>query len=147
MKKTALIILSLILFVQLKAQVAVGYYPFQSILSVSTNTEKIIWADFRIETNTFFSNINMELSPMWNFKRTNWVNYYTGVGVNFNPVNGFKNLPFINGYALDFGARIKPLPFRKFKNVQLLFEISPYINQEFTSGNLRTLLGLAYNWD
>jgi hypothetical protein len=144
MKKTVILIFSLFVIVQLKAQVSLGYYPFQSILSVSTNTEKVIWGDFRIETNTFFSNINMELSPMWNFKRTDWVNYYTGVGVNFNPVNVFQDLPFINGYTLDFGARIKPL--QKHKNVQLLFELSPYINQEFTSGNLRTLLGIGYNF-
>lgn len=145
MKRLALLIFSLLLFSQLKAQVSVGYYPFQSILSVTTNTEKVIWADFRVETNTFFSNINMEVSPMWNFKRTDWVNYYTGVGVNFNPVNVFQDLPFINGYTLDFGARIKPI--QKYKNIQLLFEISPYINQEFTSGNIRTLLGVAYNWN
>ncbi len=144
MKKTVILIFSLFVIVQLKAQVSLGYYPFQSILSVSTNTEKVIWGDFRIETNTFFSNINMELSPMWNFKRTDWVNYYTGVGVNFNPVNVFQALPFINGYTLDFGARIKPL--QKHRNVQLLFELSPYINQEFTSGNLRTLLGIGYNF-
>lgn len=144
MKKIVLLIFSIVIMGQLKAQVSLGYYPFQSILSVTTNTEKIIWGDFRIETNTFFSNVNMELSPMWNFKRTDWVNYYTGAGVNFNPVNVFQDLPFINGYTLDFGARIKPI--QKHKNIQLLFEISPYINQEFSSGNLRTLLGVAYNW-
>ncbi len=127
-----------------KAQVAVSYYPFQSVLSVSSNTENILWADIRVETNTFFSNLNIEVSPMWNFKRTNWVNYYTGIGINFNPVNSSQNLPFINGYVIDFGARIKPL--QKNKNIQLLFEISPYVNQEFTGGNLRTLLGIAYNF-
>jgi hypothetical protein len=144
MKKLALLIFSLILFSQIKAQVAIGYYPFQSILSVSTSTEKAVWADFRIETNTFFSNMNMELAPMWNLKRTDWVNYYVGFGTSFNPANTFQALPFVNGYAVYFGSRIKPM--QKYKNVQLLFEISPYINQEFSSGNLRTLFGLAYNW-
>mgnify|MGYP001953233162 CR=1 FL=1 len=98
-----------------------------------------------IKTETFFSNVNMELSPMWNFKRTDWVNYYTGIGVNFNPMNSFQDLPIVNGYTLDFGARIKPL--QKYKNIQLLFEISPYMNQEFSGGNLRTLFGVAYNFN
>lgn len=145
MKKIALLIFSLVVLSQLKAQIAVGYYPFQSVLSISTNTERVVWADFRIETNTFISNMNMELAPMWNFKRTDWVNYYAGFGTSFNPANTFQNLPFVNGYALYVGSRIKPI--QKYKNVQLMFEISPYINQEFTSGNLRALLGVAYNWD
>lgn len=144
MKKLVLLIFSIFIMGQLKAQVSIGYYPFQSILSVSTNTEKVVWADFRIETNTFFSNMNMELAPMWNLKRTDWVNYYVGFGTSFNPANTFQALPFVNGYALYVGTKIKPI--QKHKNIQLLFEISPYINQEFSSGNLRTLLGVAYNF-
>lgn len=145
MKKIILLFFSLFVMAQLKGQISLGYYPFQSILSVTTNTEKAVWGDLRVETNTFFSNINMEFSPKWNFKRTDWVNYYTGIGVNINPVNPFQALPLINGYTFGFGARIKPI--QKYKNVQLMFEISPYVNQEFTSGNLRSLLGVAYNWN
>jgi hypothetical protein len=127
------------------SQVAISYYPFQtSQLAVSTNTEKRFWADYRLETNTFFSNLNMELSPMWNFKRTTLVNYYLGPGILFNPVLAAADLPVISGYFLDLGARFKP--FEKYRNLQLIFEISPYTNREFFGGNLRTRLGVAYNF-
>lgn len=147
MKKLAILLFMFFALAKLQAQVAVGYYPFQSILSVSTNTEKLFWADLRVETNTFFSNMNTEISPMWNFKRTNSINYYIGAGLNFNPSNIFQNLDAVNGYAFDFGVRLKPLPFQHLKNVQVMFEISPYFNTEFTSGKLRTLLGFAYNFN
>src|SRR4051812_29578806 len=103
----------------LRAQVAVSYYPFQSILSISSNTEKLIWLDYRVETNSFVSNLNMEFSPMWNIKRTAWVNYYIGPGVSFNPVYAAADVPVLNGYFLDFGTRIKPI--QKYTGVQLIF--------------------------
>ena len=128
----------------LYSQVAVSYYPFQSILSVSSNTEKICWVDYKVETNTFISNLNMELSPKWNLKKGEWVNYYVGPGICFNPSNISADLPLTNGYFIDAGVRIKPI--NTYRNVQLVFEISPYINQEFGGGNLRTRLGISYNF-
>jgi hypothetical protein len=129
----------------LRYQVAVGYFPFQSVVSLSTNTEKAVWLDYKLETNSFSSNLNMEISPKWNFKRKESVNFYFGAGIAFNPMYAFSNLPVVNGSFLDFGARIKPL--RQLKNLQVVFELSPYVNADFAGGNIRSKLGLAWNFD
>jgi hypothetical protein len=142
--KLFLSLLFVLLLTKVQAQVAVSYFPFQSMLGVSSNTENRAWADLKIETNTFFSNLNMELSPKVNFRRTQWVNYYLGPGITFNPVNAAADLPILNGYFIDFGARIKP--FEKVRNFQVVFEISPYLNKELFGGNLRTRLGIAWNF-
>lgn len=126
------------------AQVAIGYYPFQSILSISTNTDKRLFADLKLETNNFISNFNTEISAKVNIKRLERINYYTGIGISVNPVNSYSDLPIINGYFIDFGIRAKP--FEKLYNLQVVFEISPYINQDIDGGNLRTRLGLAWNF-
>ncbi len=128
----------------MNGQIAFTYHPIQSIFSISSNTEKLIFCEYKIETNTFASNMNMELSTKINVKKTDWVNYYVGPGISFNPAYSFVNLSIFNGYLLDVGARIKPI--QKYKNIQLVFELSPYINREFNGGNLRTRLGVAYNF-
>ena len=86
----------------------------------------------------------MELSPKYNFKRTEWINYYLGAGVSFNPANLYADLPITNGYFIDFGIRAKP--FIKIRSLQIVFEISPYANKEFASGNIRTRIGIAWNF-
>lgn len=144
MKRILIILVCLIIQKQLFAQVAISYFPFQSILSVSTNTDKRLFADFKIETNNFISNFNMEFSPKFNFKYLEKLNYYTGIGISINPLNSFANLSVTNGYFIDFGMRAKP--FEKFKNLQVVFEISPYVNKEFNGGNLRTRMGIAWNF-
>ena len=144
--KKVLIITVLILGVfttKLFGQVAISYYPFQSILSVSSNTDKTIWGDVRIETNTFFSNINLEFDILINLKKTERVNYYAGLGINVNPFYGLESLPFTNGYTLNSGVRIKPN--LKHQEFQIAFELSPYFNKNFDGGILRTLLGVSYN--
>lgn len=128
-----------------KAQVALSYFPFQSLLTVSSNTERLLWADFKIETNTFITNMNMELSPKWNIKRTEAVNYYFGAGLSLNPAYITADLPVASGYFADIGVRVKPL--KQHRNFQLVFELSPYINSELGGGNIRTRLGLSYNFN
>lgn len=125
-------------------QVSVGYFPFQSVVSVSTNTEKLCWVDYKLETNSFASNFNMEFSPKINFSRRSLVNYYTGVGISLNPAYVASKLSITNGYFIDFGVRVKPLT--QYKNLQIVFEISPYINKSFDGGNIRTKLGIAWNF-
>ena len=126
------------------AQVAVTYFPFQSVLGVATDTERRLWVGLNAETNTFISNVNLELQGMANLKRGEWVNYYAGLGVNTNPLAAINELPLLNGYTLTAGARIKPLP--NHRNVQVVFELTPYANAQFDGGFVRTLLGLAYNF-
>lgn len=144
MKRIVLILMTVFVQKQLLAQVAISYFPFQSILAVSGNTDKRLFADVKLETNNFISNLNMELSPKFNFKRLDRINYYTGIGASLNPVNAAANLPMINGYFVDFGMRAKPL--EKLHQLQMVFELSPYINREIKGGNLRTRLGVAWNF-
>jgi hypothetical protein len=125
-------------------QVAVTYFPFQSVLGVSSNTERRLWGGVTAQTNTFISNVSLELQGMVNLKRGEWVNYYAGLGVNANPVPALNDLPLVNGYTFTAGARIKPLP--QYRNVQVVFELAPYANAYFDGGYVRTLLGLAYNF-
>lgn len=143
--KTGILALMLALYFQSGlSQVAVSYFPFQSILSLSSNTEKRVWADYKLETNSFSSNLNMEFSPKINLKRTEWVNYYLGAGISINPANNEAGSSLLNGSFIDIGARIKP--WAKARNFQIVFEISPYANRLFSNGNIRTRLGAAWNF-
>jgi hypothetical protein len=144
MKPIILTLLMALSWISTFAQVSVSYFPIQSVLAISSNTERLVWADYKVETNTFFSNLNMELSPKINFRRTPAVNYYSGAGISFNPAYQASDLPIVNGYFLDLGVRIKPI--RQYRNLQLVFEVSPYLNKEFNGGSLRTRLGISYNF-
>lgn len=139
-----IIILLVFLFVQksLIGQIVVGYFPFQSQISINSNTDKILFADYKLETNNFLSNLNMEISPKINLKKSEKINYYTGLGISINPINSFSNLPITNGYFVDFGIRYKK--FERIKNLQIIFELSPYLNREFDGGNLRSRIGIAW---
>lgn len=144
MKRILVILICLLTHKHIFAQVAISYFPSQSILSVSTNTDKRLFGDFKMETNNFISNFNMEFSPKFNFKRLEKVNYYAGIGISINPISSFANLPITNGYFIDFGMRAKP--FEKLNSLQVVFEISPYVNREINGGNLRTRIGIAWNF-
>lgn len=127
------------------AQVAIGYFPFQSILSVASNPEKALFADFKMETNNFITNMNMEFSPKINMQRTHLHTLYAGAGIVFNPANKWAGLPVSTGYFIDFGVRAKPL--KNQAKLQVVFEVSPYVNRTFSSGNFRTRLGIAWNFN
>ena len=88
MKKSILVIAILVGILNAipsKAQMGIAYYPFQSIVSLNSDSEKLAWADLRMETNTFISNLNFEINAMWNFIRKDRLNYYLGLGININP--------------------------------------------------------------
>lgn len=87
----------------------------------------------------------MEFSPKYNVRMSERVNYYLGAGISINPLNGASDLPVTNGYFFDCGVRIKPLS--EDRNVQIIFELSPYVNREFSGGSLRTRLGIGYNFN
>ncbi len=126
------------------AQMSVGYLPFESIISISTHSDHLIWGELRIQSNTFFGNVVTEPSLRWNFKREPLANYYFGAGLAANPFNVTQDLPLIDGYAIAFGSRIKPIT--KYPKIQLIFEISPYVNRYFDGGTLKSHLGVAYQF-
>jgi hypothetical protein len=142
MKKLLSLILILFTSDILHSQVAISYFPYPSYLSVSSNPKRTIWLDYKLETNTFFTNLNMEISPKVNIKNNPLISCYLGPGLSLNPVNYSSDLPILNGYFIDAGIRWSPL--EKMKQVQLVFEVSPYLNHQFNSGNLRTRLGISY---
>lgn len=128
---------------QIQSQVTITYFPFQSVIGISTNTNKCLWMDLKSETNTFASNINMELSPKINYRINNYSCFYLGPGWGFNPSRIGAESGWMNGYFMDWGARIKP--FKKATQFQIVFELSPYVNHTFSGGNLRSRIGIAWH--
>lgn len=125
-------------------QASVAYYPFNSLLSVSTNSDRPFWLDARVQANTAFESLSTTLCPLVNVSRTAQINYYVGLGVRFNALNGIDNRDVLEGYSLHVGVRAKPIPF--LPNVRLAFEIAPYSRKDFKYGILQAYLGLAYQF-
>ncbi len=123
---------------------SVTYYPFNSQLAFSTNPQKQLWAEARVQTNSFFSGLNTEIAPMLNLKQTPNANYYAGLGVQFNPLNSLVNRAWLNGYFLSGGVRVRP--FEKLPNVALAFEVTPYVAKKFDIGTFRTWFGISYEF-
>jgi hypothetical protein len=130
----------------LMAQGSVGYYPWSNLLTVSTNPRKVIWVDARFQTNSLFSSLSVDLLPMINLKRGEVTQWYIGGGVRLNPLyriaDSKADLVTIDGYSLNVGVRIKPLP--QNRNIQLALELNPYVKDKFDSGVLKSHFGVVY---
>jgi hypothetical protein len=148
MKKFILIIFLLFIcsLETLKAQASVGYYPWSSLLSISTNSRKAVWLDARFQTNSLFSSLSVDLLPMINLKRGEVVQWYLGGGLRLNPLyriaDADADLITIDGYSINVGVRISPLP--KNRNIQVALELNPYVKDSFDSGVLKSHFGLVY---
>ncbi len=125
-------------------QLSIGYFPFNNVLSITSNPERLLMFDVRVETNTFFGNINPELFGVVNIKRSETFNIYSGLSCKAILIDGFNDGDFVGGYAVSLGTRFKP--FEKFNNIHFLLEVSPYFNKELTSGTLRAYLGVSYKF-
>lgn len=126
-------------------QASVAYYPFNTnLLTVSTNADRAVWLDARLQTNTPFGSLGTSICPMINVARRAQVNYYTGLGVRFNFLNGLGDRDVLEGYSLHVGVRIKPIPF--VPNLRVAFELAPFAQRNFKGGNLQSFLGLAYQF-
>lgn len=125
-------------------QASVAYYPFSSVVTVSSNADRAFWFDGRLQTNTLFGSLSTTLCPMVNVARRAQVNYYTGLGVRFNALNSIDNRDILEGYSLHVGVRIKPL--LMIPNLRVTFELSPYSRKDFKTGNLQSFLGIAYQF-
>lgn len=128
------------------AQASVGYYPWSSLLSVSTNPKKVVWLDARFQTNSLFSSLSVDILPMVNLKRGEIVQWYIGGGLRLNPLyriaDADADLITIDGYSMNVGVRIAPLP--QNRNIQLALELNPYVKDDFASGVLKSHFGLVY---
>ncbi|WP_159468945.1 hypothetical protein [Dyadobacter sp. 3J3] len=130
----------------LMAQGSVGYYPWSNLLTISTNPRKIFWVDGRFQTNSLFSSLSVDILPMINFKRGEITQWYIGGGVRLNPLyriaDSSADLVTVDGYSLNVGVRIKPLP--QNRNIQLALELNPYVKDKFDSGVLKSHFGVVY---
>ena len=141
--KNTIIILLLFVYCKSTCQVAVGYFPFNnSFIQLSSNPERLILGDIRLQTNTFSYNATAELAPFVNIKRSEVINLYIGPGISINPF--YNTSSMVNLYFLTLGARIKPL--RTNRNFAVLFELSPLFTSEPRNNILRSNLGISYNF-
>lgn len=124
-------------------QASVAYYPFNNVITVSTNADRVLWLDGRVQTNTVFGSLSTTFCPLVNVVRREQVNYYTGLGVRFNFLNGLDNRSALEGYSLHVGVRAR-VPF--LPNLRVAFEVAPYARKDFKTGNLQSLLGLVYQF-
>jgi hypothetical protein len=126
------------------AQVSVAYYPWNGLAAVSTNPNKPVWVDFRLQTNTLFGSLSTEVLPLVNVKQRESYQVYMGGGLRFNFIGVLagqtKNI--IEGYSLNVGTRVSP--FVQARNVKIAFELSPFIARKFDSGVLKSNFGLVY---
>jgi hypothetical protein len=148
MKKIFAPLLILLVFSvsELKAQASVGYYPWSNLVSISTNTQKAIWLDTRLQTNSLFSSLSIDILPMINLKKGEIVQWYIGGGIRVNPLyriaDSKADLITIDGYSVNFGVRIAPLP--QNRRIQLALELNPYVKDKFDSGVLKSHFGVVY---
>src|SRR5690606_35839969 len=99
MRKTLTILAIVLLSVKARADFSIGYLPVnRSMLQATTNPEKFLFGDIRLQTNSFISNSNIEIAPFLNIRKRETVNIYWGIGVSINPFNAYSNSSLLNGY-------------------------------------------------
>lgn len=127
-------------------QASVSYFPWNGLLGISTNPRKLVWMDARVQTNSLFSSLSLDLLPLINLRRGEMVQWYLGGGVRLNPLYRIADpkadLIKIDGYSINFGARVSP--FEKNRNIQVVLELSPFAKNDWASGVLRSNFGVAY---
>ena len=83
---------------------------------------------------------------MINLKRGEVVQWYAGGGIRVNPLyriaDSDADLITIDGYSINVGVRIAPLP--QNRNIQLALELNPYVKDDFASGVLKSHFGVVY---
>lgn len=139
--------LSLILFLVLPFYTfsqTVTYYPFNSILSVSSNPTRTVWVDARFQMNSYFSSLSTEFAPMVNLNDNDKGRFYVGAGARFNFVGLIEDYQakVLEGYSLHVGVRSAPI--EKYPRLQFAFEVSPYVQKNFEIGLFRSALGVGY---
>lgn len=125
-------------------QASVAYYPFNNLVTVSSNPNRTLWVDARLQTNTVFGSLSTTICPMINVVKKTQVNYYTGLGVRFNALNGIDDRDILEGYSVHVGVRVMPL--LMMPNLRVAFELAPYSRKDFKTGNLQSFLGLVYQF-
>lgn len=123
----------------------VTYYPWDNVLAVSSNPQRLVWGEARFQMNSLFAALDTELAPMINFRRSPQSQFYAGGGAAFGFVSRFvDNSPLLKGYFLSIGTRVHPLV--QVPQVGVAFELSPYTAEDFKSGRFRAWLGVSWQF-
>lgn len=130
------------------AQASVGYYPWNGLLSVSTNPQKVLWLDTRFQTNSLFSSLSVDLLPLFNLRRGEVAQWYLGGGIRVNPLYRIADprakVITVDGYSANVGVRIAPFP--QNRNIRVALELSPYVRDDLEGGVLKSNFGLVYQF-
>lgn len=128
------------------AQGSIAYYPWNGLLSFSTNPRKPLWLDTRVQTNSLFSSLSVDLLPLINLKRGEVAQWYLGGGLRINPLYRIADpkakLLTVDGYSINFGVRTSP--FAQNRQIQVSLELNPYVKDDFASGVLKSHFGVVY---
>ncbi len=128
------------------SQGSVAYYPWNGLLSFSTNPRKPLWLDTRVQTNSLFSSLSVDFLPLINLKRGEVAQWYLGGGLRVNPLYRIADpkakLLTVDGYSINFGVRAAP--FAQNRQIQVALELNPYVNDDFASGVLKSHIGVVY---
>ena len=129
-----------------RGQASVAYYPFNSrgLFTVSTNPDRLLWLDGRLQTNSIFEQLSTTFCGMVNVRRTERVNYYVGPGVQLNALNTLNGDRILEGYSLHVGVRAAPVT--SLHNLCVAFELSPTAQANFKSGVFYSYLGVAWHF-
>ncbi|MDZ7935627.1 MAG: hypothetical protein U5M51_11850 [Emticicia sp.] len=90
MYRKIFLIITFISIAQLSHAQAFTYYPFNSVFSIATNPNKVVWADFRFQMNSYFSSLSTEVSPMFNLNKSERAKFYVGAGIKANFLNALN---------------------------------------------------------
>jgi len=145
MKKLLLLALCPLLLAPRAWAQAVTYHPWDNVLAVASNPQRVLWGEARFQMNSLFAALDTELAPMVNFRRSPQSQFYAGGGVAFGFVSHFvDDAPLLKGYFLSVGTRIHPLV--QVPQVGVAFELSPYTAEDFRSGRFRAWLGVTWQF-
>lgn len=134
MKKVLFTLLILCLAVTVKAQVAFSYHhsTLNSSFGISSNPDKSIWAEARI--NTVSSEFDLTGMLLVNAVKRDDFKLYTGAG--------FTSLLFEGGFSLALGFTVKPIEAKP--NFSLFGEWNPLIPTEFDDYISTGSIGIRY---
>ena len=114
-----------------------SYYVYA--FGINTNKDKRISAELKSLLNNSKSDISIDVSGMYNFRKREYHQVSAGLGVNFE--SSIKNSKCIIPLQVDV------FPFENLKRLSLVMEINSTIYKHTYIGvNIRHLLGIRYTF-
>ena len=139
LKKSLLALSFMTLAFNAYSQLGITGYSVHAI-GVNTNQSKKISGELKTFTNRDFEDLVLETDFFYNFKPSTYHQFSVGLGLNFEPFRGFD---YLNAFTIPAKLEIKPL--QDFKQLSLLFELTPVLVVE-GQAHLRNLWGIRYTF-